>query len=443
MAERQQQAVLLKPGLGKTASTLTALRDLDVRRTLVLAPAQVVAQNVWGREAQAWDHLRQISVVPLRGNPAQRRRALGVCPPCWGHQTVDVMSYELALWLTDEVGDLAGRYNAIVFDELSKLKAPGTSRFKRLRAKARDIPVRFGLTGSPVGNRLLDIWGEMFVVAGEKPLGPTLTGFRQRYFEPEGWGDRRFAVWKPKLGADKEIHERIKPWAFSLDEKLAAGHLPELRVNPIELELPRQMRDLEATLAHECRARLASGEELHAIGAAALGGKVRQLASGAVYLRPGEEAWEEVHPAKIDALRELVDEAQGEPMLCFYWFRHELERIQKAFPEAREVREPGAVEAWDRRELPLLLAHPQSAGHGLNLQAGGSTVVWFALPWSHELWEQGNGRVSRVGQLAPFVTAHALLAGDADWAVLESLREKGRTQAALLDAVGWWDPVLD
>ena len=424
-------AALLKMGLGKTVITLTALADLGVERALVFAPAPVVARDVWGREARAWEHTQHLKVVPLTGSPAQRLNKL--VGPRGGR--VDVISYESAVWLTDHAPDLPKLYDAIVFDELSKVKSPGTARFRRLRARSMDVPFRFGLTGSPVGNRLLDLWGEMFMVAGEKPLGSTYSGYRARYFVPEG-RDPRFATWRLRdAAAAREIHERVRPFSFSLDEKLAAQRLPEVRVAPVHLAMPPAALELEKQLASECRVRLESGEELRAIGASALGMKVRQLCSGAVYLQPGEPAWERVHGAKIDALREVLEEQQGEPTLCFYWFQHEAERILAAFPHARLATDQAALDAWDRREVPLLLAHPQSAGHGLNLQAGGSTVVWFALPWSHELWEQGNGRLARPGQQSPYVSAIPLLVGESDAAVYAVLQEKGATQSELMASV--------
>ena len=433
MAERKQMAALLKMGLGKTVITLTALADLGVGRALVFAPAPVVARDVWGREARAWEHTAKADVAALRGSPQARKMLLKNREGRRG-MAVEVCSYENALWLTDTV-DLASRYQAIVFDELSKVKAPGTARFRRLRARSMEVPIRFGLTGSPVGNRLLDLWGEMFMVAGEKPLGGTYSGYRARYFVPEG-RDPRFATWRLRdAAAAREIHERVAPYAFSLDEKLASQRLPEVRVSPVYLPMPSVGLELEKQLAAECTARLASGEELRAIGASALGMKVRQLCSGAVYLKPGEPEWSPVHDAKLEALHEILDEQQGEPVLVFYWFAHEAERILKAFPHARLATDQAALDAWDKREVPLLLAHPQSAGHGLNLQAGGSTVVWFALPWSHELWEQGNGRLARPGQQSPWVTAIPLLVGESDSAVYSILREKGETQRELMDSV--------
>jgi SNF2 family DNA or RNA helicase len=204
------------------------------------------------------------------------------------------------------------------------------------------------------------------------------------------------------------------------------------------------VRRTEAELASQCRTLLASGIELKALGASTLAGKVRQLASGAIYTGPETEdgqPWEEVHTVKLDALREILEEAQGEPVLCFYWFKHEMERIRAAFPYAREATDQAALDAWDRREVPLLLAHPQSAGHGLNLQAG-HVIVFMSLPYSHELFEQACGRELRIGQASPWVVAHVLLAGDADWAVLSLLQKKGETQGALMKHVEMLDEVF-
>jgi hypothetical protein len=428
LAQKKQMGVFLKMGLGKTPITLTTLVDLGNPKTLVIAPANVVKRNVWGIEASAWEHTQQLRVQALVGTPTERRSLLAK------QASIEVVSYELINWLTEEV-NLEKRYRAIIFDELSKLKHPGTARFRRLRARAGNIPIRFGLTGSPVGNHLLDLWGEMFMVAGPKPLGPRFVDYRAAYFSPVGYNPK-FCTWQLRHPTcEAAIHAKVKPWCVSLNAKLAAGWLPKLKVNPLVLELPENAKALERKLTLDCVVELGRGKTIEALGASALAGKLRQLASGAAYTTEGESAWAETHTVKIDMLREILDEQQGEPVLCFYWYKHELARLQKAFPEAREATDPMALLAWDRREVPLLLAHPQSAGHGLNLQLGGSTIVWFTLPWSHELWEQGNGRECRVGQLAPYVTAHVLLAGEMDLHVLDVLMEKGATQGALMSSV--------
>lgn len=448
-----EQAAFVKMGLGKTAGTLTALVDLaqveQLDRVLVLAPSMVVEADVWGREAKAWEHLEGVYRAGIVGSPDRRLDLLKWKAPYEGLR-LDVISYENATWLCELMDfDLADIYDGIIFDELSKLKTPGSQRFRRLRHWAKELPFRFGLTGSPVGNNLLDLWGEMYMIAGEKPLGRTYTDFRSEYFRPRPVSEKVMA-WDPIDGAKEAITERIKPYAFSFDQKLADGILPRVQVNPIELVLPPKVRDIEAKLANECVAMLESGITLEALNASVKAMKCRQLASGAVYVALQDDTqfpltrlvvgtdermhWEEVHTEKIKALEEVLDEQQGDPLIVFYWFRHELERIKKRFPFAREV-DGRSIDAWNAGKVKLLLAHPQSAGHGINLQEGGSSVCWFSLPHSHELWEQGNGRIARPGQRAPFVTASVLLCGEFDHAMLSLLREKGETQAYVVNGV--------
>jgi superfamily II DNA or RNA helicase len=425
----RQLGVLLNMGLGKTVITLTALAEMRCHRVLVLAPATVVELDVWGEEARAWQHLSGVRVEPICGNVKQRTaKLMRICSRV--ETSVDVVSYENVMWLTDAIN--RGEYDAIVFDELSKMKHPGTTRFKRLRAWAKDIPVRIGLTGTPVGNHLLDLWGEMFMVAGEKPLGPRFVDFRAEFFAPQDFQMRQWELKNSSLEA--EIIRRVKPYAFSLDPVEARTKMPEFRVNKIELRLPPQAAKMEAELAQTCATELEGGIELTALSASALGMKVRQLASGAVY-HDIEGHYATVHNAKMDKLQEMVEAMQGEPLLVFYWFRHELDRILMWMPWAKQLSQPGVLEAWNRREVPLLLAHPGSAGHGLNLQHGGHNVAWFTLPWSLELWKQANGRLVRIGQKSQTVVAHVLLAGEADHMVLDVLGQKNAVEARVMEEV--------
>ena len=423
-------------GLGKTAIALDALVQLKPKRTLVVAPAKVVERGVWELEAEAWGHIAHLRVIPLLGDPDTRRRMLGE------GADVEVVSYENLVWLLGERA--LGDYDAIIFDELSKMKSCSSARFKAVRKCLDDVPIRFGLTGSPVGNHLLDLWGEMYAVAGEAPLGSSFSRYREQYFVPVNpYAPRHMMTWELRRPEDEAaIHARIRPHAYALDERLAADLLPELRVSEVHVELPAKVRKLGDDLTERCVAELESGVSLVAANRSVASAKLRQLASGAVYTDPLDETkpWEELHDLKLGMLREALDEQQGAPVLCFYWYQHERTRILAAFPEARTADDAGALDAWDRGEVPLLLAHPQSAGHGLNLQHGGSTVVWFSLPWSHELWEQGNGRLVRRGQRSPFVGCVVLSVGDMDAYVLEVLRDKGATQSRLARAVQVLDP---
>jgi SNF2 family DNA or RNA helicase len=461
-AKRQRLAILLEPGYGKTVITATALCDLGAWPALVVAPAAVVEAGVWERELAAWAHTRNVTVVPLVGPAPKRERQLGRDPP-----HIEVVSYENLLWLTDAV-EIDARYRAIVFDELSKVKTPGTKRFRRMRGRAANIPVRYGLTGTPVGNHLLDLWGELFMVAGPDPLGPTFGAFKSKYFEPIDYFQR---VWRLKCCAKcktpdgcaveyrgrcachkaqlADIRARVKPYVYVLPPQPAV-QIPPVRVNPVRVTMPAVAARVSAELLHQLWAELPNGAELEALSRSSVAGKLRQLAGGAVYLGSpgalGEEAvqegpakWEEVHTAKLDALDTLLDELQGQPALVFYQFRHEATRIKQRLSGRRwaDLATAGskAIEAWNAGQLEVLLLHPASAGFGLNLQAGGHHVIWFALPWSWELWKQGNGRVARPGQAASWVTAHQLLCGPADSMVELALQRKGRVERDLIGAL--------
>jgi hypothetical protein len=239
--------------------------------------------------------------------------------------------------------------------------------------------------------------------------------------------------WTPRFGAEEMILDRIKPWAFHLDPP-DAPHW-DLRVNLIEVPLPREVEKLSEDLARELRAELPSGTELLALGASTRAGKVRQMAGGAVYIDTVRGTWESVHEEKLDALEEVVEGLQGEPALVAYWYKHERERILKRFPQARELKNKQDEADWNAGKIEILLVHPASVGHGLNLQFGGHTIIWYTIPFSHEMWEQTNGRIARPGQVSPFTMAHVLIAGPADHAVLAMLQEKREGQDRIKRAV--------
>jgi superfamily II DNA or RNA helicase len=419
---KPELAVLLPVGYGKTAAVLSALVQRDEWPVLVVAPARV-ADKVWHAEAAEWEHTKNLNVARLTGDPAQRSRLLGE------DNHLETISYEGLMWLSEQV-DLDKRYRTIVFDELSKMKSPGTKRFRRMRARAMKIPHRIGLTGTPIGNHLLDLWGELFMVAGAKPLGETFSGYRSRYFAPVDYFQRDWQLKHPAY--EKEIHQRAAPYCFALPPQPEV-EIPPIQVNQIVVEMPASVAEMQKKLEKELFTMLASGLELEALSGSTVAGKLRQFASGAVYT-DHEKNWEEVHTEKLSSLEDVVDELQGEPLLVFYWFQHEVSRIKARLgKKVVEISEPGAIERWNRREIEVLLAHPASAGHGLNLQHGGSTIFWYSLPWSHELWVQGGGRLARTGQKAPLVMAHVPLCGPADRAVLEALAGKGATERRFMD----------
>lgn len=427
LLERPQVAAFVPTGLGKTVCTLTSLVDRGMPKTLVVAPARVVEMDVWGKEARAWEHLEDLIVKPLHGGPEMRKEWLFAR----GLAHVEVISYNLFAWLCEEI-DLEKRYGAIVFDELSKLKHPGSTVFKRVRTRTEAIPIRIGLTASPRGNHLRDLWGEMYAVAGEKPLGPSKVSFDMQYFTAYEIAEH-VKGWSLNYGAEEMIFEKIKPWCFSLDPADAPKW--PLRLNAVHVTLPKEIEKLSADLLHDLEVTLPSGTDLIALMAGTRAAKVRQMASGFVYTDPVAKTWEPLHEHKLDALEEVIEGLQGEPAMVGYWYKPEREMILKRFPQARDLRTKEDEEAWNRGEIEILLTHPASVGHGLNLQFGGHNVIWYSIPPSWELWQQLNGRVSRPGQPSPFCMAHVIIAGAVERALYSILQEKGQGQDRLVKAV--------
>jgi hypothetical protein len=435
MAASEQLACFMPVGEGKTATTLTALHDLGRPRTLVLAPARV-ADTVWGPEAKQWEHLRDMRILHATEDAEQRKR-------CVLEQSANVvtLSYENFPWLlgTFKVPSL---FRAIVFDELSRVKNVDTVKFRRFRGSVRGIPVRIGLTATPVGNHLLDLWGEMYMVAGEKPLGPTKGDYVGRYFDPAATMNGRVISWSVKPWAQREIEQRIKPYAFTM--KASATAKIELRTHIIDVPLPAGVEEMAKEYVATLNTTLESGTDLFAFSKTTAAMQVRQMVSGAVYVQdptelgepPPQRRWERIHGAKIAALEELVGELQGAPLLVFYWFQHERERILAHFNKrALELDSAARINQWNGGKVEIMLAHPASAGHGLNLQHGGCHQCWFTLPYSLEMYMQANGRLPRPGQKSPVVYNHILCAGRSDEAVLNVLSKKSVVQDQLLDAM--------
>jgi hypothetical protein len=416
-------AMLLDLGDGKTAAALTTLLDLGAWPALVVAPATVVAANEWGLEAARWEHLRNLTVVPLSGSRAARERQLRRDPP-----HVEVVSYECFLWLTNTVR-LRKRYNAVALDELSKMKAPGARRSRRARFQVPELDVRLGLTGHPTPNHLLDLWSEIFLIAGPEPLGPTFSGFRDRWFTPTRYVQTSAGLqpvdWEPWPGAVADIQKRVAPWVY-VRPASAPVNKPPVRVVDRDVPMPPRVAALSAKLLKELWCEFPNGAKLEVLAASQIGQKLRQIAGGAVYTEGTK--WEEVHDAKLIALDNALDELQGQPALVAYWYKHERDRIERRLNRAgRRYRnfDPQWIPAWNAGEYEVMLVHPQSTGYGLNLQAGGHHVLWFSTPWGYDPWMQLNGRLARPGQTAPWVTATRFLCGPADAYVKSVLDAKG------------------
>ena len=423
-----EAAILLGMGLGKSVITLTAiwqllLDEFKARRVLVIAPLRV-ANSTWAQELAKWDHLDGLTLAVATGPKAKRIQALTE------EAMITVINRENVPWLVNHYGK-AWPFDMVVIDELSSFKSHTAQRFKAL-VKTRPMINRIvGLTGTPASNGLMDLWAQFRLLDGGNRLGFYISRYRSRYFTPDKRNGAQVYSYKLLPGAQEQIYEAIADMTVSMK---TSDHLqlPELTSTHVQVELDENERQVYERLRDEMVVELGD-EIIDASSAAALSGKLLQLASGAIY-NPAKETVE-VHERKLDALEDLVEAANGNPLLVAYWFQHDLERITRRFPQARQLKTDADIQAWNRGDIPLALIHPASAGHGLNLQAGGSLLVWFSLTWSLELYQQTNARLYRQGQEKPVTITHLVTTGSIDENVLAALEAKNTTQAALIDAV--------
>lgn len=426
-------AVLLDMGLGKTSITLTALNNLlfdsfEVRRILVIAPLRV-ARNTWGAEIEKWDHLDSLQYSVAVGTEMERLSAL--------KKPADIylINRENVQWLISESG-IPFDFDMVVIDELSSFKNHQTKRFKALMKVRPKVKRIVGLTGTPSSNGLMDLWAEFRLLDMGERLGRFIGQYRASYFQPDKQNGQVVFSYKPLLGAEKQIYSRISDITISMK---STDHLqmPELINSRYTVYLSEKEDSRYAELKEELVLQLPGGE-VTAANAASLSGKLSQMANGAVYTDAGETV--PVHERKLDALEDIIEAANGKPVLVAYWFRHDLERISERLqklkiPYAR-LDTDGSIRKWNAGEIPVALIHPASAGHGLNLQSGGNTLVWFGLTWSLELYQQTVARLWRQGQASETVVVqHIITKGTIDERIMKALSEKDTTQAALIDAV--------
>lgn len=423
-----QAAVFLGLGMGKTVITLTAIWNLlldsfQVRRVLIIAPLRV-ARDTWPAEAAKWDHLAGLTLAIAVGTKQDRLDALA------RNAMVTVINRENVPWLVKQLGG-AWPFDMVIIDELSSFKNHRAQRFKALAAIRHQVTRIVGLTGTPASNGLMDLCAQFQLLDEGQRLGRFISHYRNRWFVPDKRNGMQVFTYKPRPGAEDEIYAAISDITLSMR---TTDHLqlPELTITTQTVTLDGREREVYERLRDEMVLDL-NGQIVDAANAAALSGKLLQLASGAIYDEHGETI--EVHGRKLDALEDLIEAANGQPLLVAYWFKHDLQRIRQRFPEARELKTSADIEAWNAREIPLALIHPASAGHGLNLQAGGSLLIWFSLTWSLELYQQTNARLYRQGQREPVTITHLATTGTLDEAVLKALEAKDLTQAALIDAV--------
>lgn len=431
--EHPISAILLSMGLGKTIITLTAIFDLmfdyfDVGKVLVIGPLRVCT-NVWKQEAEKWAHLQGLRISVAVGTEQERLAALQV------KADVYVLNRENIQWLIEE-SQLPFDYDMVVIDELSSFKNHQTKRFRSLmkvRPKVRRV---VGLTGTPTSNGLMDLWAEYRLLDLGKRLGRFIGQYRSDYFIPDKRNGQVIFSYKPLPDAEKRIYDKIADITISMK---ASDHLkmPELISREYEVRLLDEERQRYDDLKSNLVLQIPDGE-ITAANAASLSGKLCQMANGAIYTDDGDTIT--VHDRKLDALEDLIEAANGKPVLVAYWFRHDLaricERLNNLHIPFSQIDSTESIRRWNASELPVALVHPASAGHGLNLQSGGAAIIWFGLTWSLELYQQTNGRLLRQGQNAETVVVqHIVAKGTIDERILGALSAKDRTQSALIAAV--------
>lgn len=418
--------LILDMGLGKSVITLTALWDLlldrfDIGRVLIVAPKRV-AEDTWPKELAKWDHLDGLSYSLVMGTEDQRRAALQKRAKLY------IINRENVAWL---VAKCPWQFDALVLDELSSFKNSKAQRFRAMKQVRPRVKRVIGLTGTPRPNSLLDLWPQMYLLDMGQRLGRFVGGYRERFFVPDKRNREIIYSYKPREGAEEKIYELISDICISMK---AVDHLnmPPIISNTIEVHMSPKEQCLYDEFQRNMVLRL-EGEELDAVNAASLSSKLTQMANGAVY---GEDKRVfAIHDRKLDALEDLIEAANGRPILVAYWFRHDLERIQKRFPTVRVIDKPQDIDDWNAGKIPVALIHPASAGHGLNLQEGGSTVVWFGLTWSLELYQQLNARLWRQGQRHTVVIQHIVTTGTQDEDIMAALSRKDLGQEAMYKAV--------
>ena len=423
--------LLLDMGLGKSVITLSAIKDLiydrlEVNKVLVIAPLRV-ALMTWGSEINKWDHLEDLRISKVLGTEKKRLEALEVAADIY------IINRENTEWLVTYYGR-AWPFDMVVIDELSSFKSGKSRRFKALR-KVRPLIKRIvGLTGTPTPNGLIDLWPQMYLMDRGERLGSTITGYRNTYFNPgkKNWQTGAVYNYNLKDGAEDTIYRSISDICVSMkaDDYL---EVPELIEIPIEVNLSDADYKKYEQLENDLLLPLSDTEGIEAMTAAALSNKLLQMANGAVY--DENKQVHVIHDEKLRVLEELIEAANGKPVVVYYNFRHDLNRIKECFKDARILETEQDIKDWNDGKISILLLHPASAGHGLNLQSGGNIIIWFGLNWSLELYQQANARLHRQGQTSK-VSAYLLVTkGTIDEDVVKALIRKALSQEALLEAV--------
>ena len=420
-------ALFLDCGLGKTITTLTAINELmydsfEISKVLIIAPLRV-AQSTWKDEIEKWDHLNLLRYSIVVGDEKERLKALKQ------NSDIYIINRENVDWLVTKSG-IDFNFDMLVIDELSSFKSHTSKRFKSL-LKIRPYFERVvGLTGTPSSNGLMDLWAEFRVLDLGERLGRYITHYRNEYFLPDKRNGAVIFSYKPQPNAEERIYRRLADMTISM-KSTEYLKMPELILNELEINLDEEDQMKYKKFKKEMVMTIQE-KEIDAINAASLSNKLIQLANGSIY--DDDKKFYEIHNKKLDKLEEIIESANGKPVLVAYWFKADKERIEKRF-KVREIKTADDIKQWNMGMINIALIHPASAGHGLNLQSGGSTLVWFSLTWSLELYQQTNARLYRQGQKDTVVIHHLITKNTIDEDIMKSLKRKDKTQEALMRAV--------
>ena len=445
----ERAGLFIGMGLGKTVISLTVFSAykweyFTAKRALVVAPKNV-AQNVWAQECEKWDHTRNIRCAQILGTEKQRLKAL--------HSDADlyVINRENIVWLIEVLGGDLSMFDMVIIDELSSFKSATTKRWKALKKAILKVRYVLGLTGTPAPNSYLDLWPQIYLLDGGARLGKRITDYRMRYFSMGAHKGHIVYEWNLRIGAQDAINRKLSDLCLSMSAEDWL-ELPPIIYNTIPVRMDKGGRvAYDAFKNDKVLPLLKAGGSFQALNpnkaeevemmtsmiaaesAAVVAGKLLQMANGSVYDDTKEVV--PIHDAKLDALAELVDTNAGNNLLVFYAYQHDKERIMTKFPQAREFTGPQDVVDWNAGKVPMLLCHPASTGHGLNLQQGGHIIVWFGLTWSLELYQQANARLPRPGQKESVIIHHLVCKETIDEKVMEALSGKDAGQKTLLNAL--------
>jgi SNF2 family DNA or RNA helicase len=429
--DHKASGLFLDMGMGKTVSSLTAIDDLiflgEANKILVIAPKRV-AEDTWSTEVEKWDHLNHLSISIILGTPKQRMDAINK------DADIYVINRENVEWIVSNYFKI-WKWDTCVIDELSSFKSSKAKRFRALKKVRPYFKRIIGLTGTPAPNSLIDLWPQLYLLDGGERLGKTIKGYRERYFVPGQTNGYVVYNYNLREDAEEAIHQKISDICISMMAKDYLD-LPERIDNKIMIDLPKKAMDQYRELEKELIINL-DNEDITAANSAVLTGKLLQMCNGAIYSEDKEVV--EVHDEKLNALMYIIEAANGKPILIFYSFKHDLIRIMEMLKKnklkGQELVGQEDIKKWNNGEIPILLLHPASAGHGLNLQYGGNIVVWFGLTWSLELYQQANARLHRQGQKETVIIHHIIAKGTVDEDVMAALSNKEVNQNTLLNAV--------